>query len=319
MQGNIDLHMHSTMSDGTDSPADLVRHVLESGIRTFALTDHDTIRGAMEVQRILDADQNLGMDVPEFFRGIEFSCVSEGDAPFKCHLLGYQYDPEDEKFRAALDLDHGLRMAKTRSRLEYLEEKGIRFTKEELDYLHSLESPGKPHLRDLILRHGYAKSAQEAMDMIRTKVRMETRIPVRMAISGILSSGGVPVWAHPLGGEGEKHLSKEEFERRLRYLVGREAADGGSEADKASGAEAAERAAGEKLPAIMGIECWYSRYCEEEVNFLLEEAKKFGLLVSGGSDYHGTVKNIRPGEMNTFGKPVFSEQLTVAEELRKRS
>lgn len=72
------------------------------------------------------------------------------------------------------------------------------------------------------------------------------------------------------------------------------------------------------VPAIMGIECWYSRYSEDEVSFLLSMADKYHLLVSGGSDYHGIRKNIALGELNAFGKPVATEQLTVIDELRKR-
>lgn len=296
MSRDIDLHMHSTASDGTDRPDELIGHVKEAGVRTFALTDHDTIRGAMEVMRLLEEGRKRGEEEPEFFRGIEFSCLTAGEHPFKCHLLGYQYDPTDEMFQAALKLDHDRRLQKTESRLAYLKDKGYDLTQEEVDWIHGLESPGKPHLGHLLLKHGYAENLQAAINLVRCREKIETRIPVRTAMEGILSSGGVPVWAHPLGGEGEKHLSQEEFERRLCYMLGQ----GGPE------------------PAILGLECWYSRYDEEEIAFLLKEADKHGLLVSGGSDYHGSRKNIAIGELNAFGRPVGHEQLSLLSELRKR-
>lgn len=300
--GNIDLHTHSSVSDGTDSPADLIRHILESGIETFALTDHDAIEGALEVEEILRRDKEQGMKVPLFFRGIEFSCISEGEKPFKCHILGYCYDPENERFCSALRLDHDRRLAKIESRLDYLKEKGIVFDENELKWLHDQQSPGKPHIASLMLRHGYAKTMQEAIDQIRCKEKIQTRIPARMAIEGILAAGGIPVWAHPLGGEGEDHLPHEEFQRRLSYLLG-------------SGSTAAS--ASSQPCGIRGIECWYSRYDREEVEFLLSEAGRFNLLVSGGSDYHGGRKNISLGELNSFGQTVAAGQLTLAAALRK--
>ena len=303
----IDLHMHSTVSDGSDTPDELVRNVQKAGIRTFALTDHDTILGALEVEKLLRPEPECSS--LEFFRGIEFSCRAEDESRFKCHLLGYQYDPENEKFQYALKLGRGRRMQKLDSRIGYLRSHGAAFSDREIDWLHSLESPGKPHIADLMIRDGYAENRQEAIDRIHCEEKIETRIPADVAIEGILAAGGVPVWAHPLGGEGEEHISEAEFERRLQYLTGNRT--GRNQDGDTCPAE-------DPAPAVMGIECWYSRYSEEEVSFLLRMAEKYGLLVSGGSDYHGTRKNIKLGELNTFGKPVMTDQLTIIEELRKR-
>lgn len=105
------------------------------------------------------------------------------------------------------------------------------------------------------------------------------------AIQIIKNAGGIPVWAHPLGGEGEKHLSKEEFLPRLETMI-------------ASG--------------IQGLECYYSRYNQQEIEFLISCAKENNLLITGGSDYHGSnKKNITLAKLNQGNKPIESDELTL--------
>ena len=111
-----------------------------------------------------------------------------------------------------------------------------------------------------------------------------TRFDGREAIETIIQAGGIPVWAHPLGGEGERHLTAEEFLPRL----------------------------GEMLKfGIQGLECYYSRYNFEEINFLLNCARENNLLISGGSDYHGINKDIPPGRLNTEEKTVELKKITL--------
>ncbi len=301
----IDLHIHSSASDGSDSIPELLTNLQKAGIDTFAVTDHDTIDGAVEMETVI---RTLNL---HYVKGIEFSCVT----PLrKCHLLGYRYDADDPVFLSAIREGNDLRLAKLERRLTFLRETyHVKFTDEELAWLHSQKSPGKPHLADLLLKRGIGenrddiirnyfrgadnpKNRRRKADSNRTEEtngngsnrKSTDRIAAHTAISGILHAGGIPVWAHPLGGEGERLLTEHEFEEQLQYLL---------------------------RQGLGGLECHYSRYNEEQVVFLRKQAEKHDLLISGGSDYHGTRKTIALGTLNAYGAPVCKEQLTILREL----
>lgn len=276
MVGTIDLHMHSTASDGTDTPEQLLQKVRAAGLRIFSLTDHDAIDGCARLDPLVPADMT-------FFRGVEFSCFTPAG---KCHILGYQYQPDAPSMDRALEAGRALRLAKLTRRLDYLRtERGIVFSPAELDWLHSLSSPGKPHLAQLIVQQGKAADRTEAIHRYLDGIPGgDARIEAKLAIEAILGAGGVPVWAHPLGGEGETHLTPAAFAAQFAVL---------------------------RDLGIQGIECCYSRYTAEEVAFLLDQAKAHGLLVSGGSDYHGTAKTIPLGTLNAYGQPVEPADLTL--------
>ena len=273
MASFIDLHIHTTASDGSDSPIQLLEKLRMAGVRVFSVTDHDTIDGALALEG----------RVPEgmvFVRGVEFSCVTPAG---KCHILGYGYDPEHPALLDALRQGRQLRLEKLRLRLEQLERDfGIRLTEQELSWLHSRNSPGKPHLGRILLDRGMAPGLNEAINTYIRDVPGRDRIEGAVAVAAIEAAGGFPVWAHPLGGEGEKRLSPEKFENQLRTLLGY---------------------------GIRGMECWYSRYRLEEVRFLEDRARAHGLTVTGGSDYHGTnKKNLALGQLNADGIPWQPEQ-----------
>ena len=104
-----------------------------------------------------------------------------------------------------------------------------------------------------------------------------TRFDIKEAVSAIKSAGGIVVWAHPLGGEGETHLTKEEFLPKLNEML--------------------------KF-SIEGLECYYSRYSKEEVELLIECARKNNLYITGGSDYHGKNKDIPLARLNSDNIPI---------------
>ena len=268
MASSIDLHIHTTASDGSDTPVQLAQKLIAAGIRTFSVTDHDTIDGALEMEAL----------VPEgtvYIRGVEFSCVSQAG---KCHILGYGYDPRHPAFQAALEEGRQLRLEKLERRLAHLRENfGIELTAEEDRWLRSRQSPGKPHLGRILVDRGLAPDLSTAIKRYLKNVPGRDRIDARTAVEAIAASGGLPVWAHPLGGEGERRLDRAEFEAQLTVLM-----DCG----------------------IRGLECWYSRYAMEDVRFLLDQAKRHGLTVTGGSDYHGTNKrNLELGMLNCEDVP----------------
>ena len=253
MRSLIDLHIHTTASDGSDSPAELARKV--AGLRIFSVTDHDTIDGALQME-------NLVPPGTVYIRGVEFSCVSPAG---KCHILGYGYDPRHPALLAALEEGRTLRLEKLQRRLEALRAHfGIILTDDELSRLYSLNSPGKPHLGKILLDRGLAETLDGAIQTyLKIRVPGRDRIDAGRAIAAIEKAGGRSVWAHPLGGEGEKRLTPEKFEDQLQTLL----------------------AAG-----LKGMECHYSRYSREEIQFLRDRAAAHGLTVTGGSDYHGINK-----------------------------
>ena len=117
----------------------------------------------------------------------------------------------------------------------------------------------------------------------------KTKFEIEEAIDAITSSGAIPVWAHPLGGEGEKHISKNLFKQQLTKMM---------------------------KYGIKGLECYYSRYNLEEIDFLVEQATLNNLLISGGSDYHGTNKSVSIGKLNTLNKEIDSINLTLLDRLK---
>lgn len=275
MSSQIDLHMHSSASDGTDRPLCLAEKVKSAGIRIFALTDHDTVAGAEQLTQHLP-------DGVRFLPGIEFSCrMSSG----KCHILGYGCDTSHPAFQDALAQGAALRRAKLEKRIDFLREKGMCFPEEELDRLRQIPGVGKPHMGNLMVKYGYALDKQSAIvDTINRCPTKSSRIAAGTAVRAILASGGIPVWAHPLGGEGEPKTGREQFHNMLEELAG---------------------------CGLMGLECFYSRYPLAYCEKLAAAAQSRGLLISGGSDYHGTNKSIAMGTLNAGDREVPPERLTI--------
>ena len=261
-----DLHMHSTASDGTDSPRALRENAEKAGLRIAALTDHDTTAGWQEWTAA--APESSLIRIP----GIEFTCMADYG---KCHILGFCADENAPAFQAALAESAGLRRSKNHRRLDWLREQGMTFPQAEIDKLFEAPSVGKPQLADLIVRYGYAQQKDKALwDLLERAPGGTTRIPAKTAVEAIRAGGGIPVWAHPLGGIGERRISKQEFLGLLGELIGY---------------------------GLRGLECWYSEYRCQQCQELQETAEDRGLLVSGGSDYHGTVKKVRLSTLNAEG------------------
>lgn len=279
MPSPIDLHMHSAASDGTDSPLLLAETVKAAGIRTFALTDHDTAAGVRQLADRLP-------DGVTFIPGIEFSCKMTSG---KCHILGFGCDMDSAAFQRALAEGSALRRTKLDKRLNFLQEQGIVLPTEEMERLRQLPSVGKPHLGNLLVKYGFAANMQDA---IRNTINLcktgSSRIPAETAVKAILAAGGIPVWAHPLGGEGEKTVSPEQFDGMQKELSGY---------------------------GLLGLECYYSKYPLAHCKELAETAREHKLLVSGGSDYHGANKPIAPGTLNADGAEIPSEWITVLKAL----
>ena len=207
---------------------------------------------------------------PAFIRGVEFSCKDELG---KYHILGYGYDPSEPGIAEVVFKGHELRMKKTQARLQFLKEAfGFDFPKEEIQELLTRDNPGKPHIANMMIKHGYAKDIDEAIfGYINKKKFQNVHVRPEEAIEGILKSGGIPVLAHPTYGDGDDLIMGEEMEQRLHHLM-----DFGVE----------------------GLEAFYSGFSPKIQNEVLGLAEKYGLYVTAGSDYHGGNKMVDLGWTN---------------------
>ena len=271
----IDLHMHSTISDGTDTPEMVLASVKKAGIELFSVTDHDAIRASGEIADLLKKDD------PSFIPGVEFSCRDEEG---KYHILGYGYDPEAEPIRRVVELGHGYRMEKVRGRLDYLKTHfGFSFPEKELSALLSLPNPGKPHIGNLMVKLGFAATKEEAIGKYIDQVRFPNRyVRPEEAIRGILGSGGIPVLAHPCYGNGSQLILGEDMDRRVRRL---------------------------KEFGLQGLEGFYSGFTKKLRGEILSLAEKYDFYVTAGSDYHGSNKLVMLGDTGLTEAEEFPEGL----------
>jgi predicted metal-dependent phosphoesterase TrpH len=274
----IDLHTHSTASDGKLSPAELVRYADRAGIEVLALTDHDTISGLGEAS---SEASGIGLD---FIPGIEISAVF---TPGTMHMLGYFIDPWDAGLSETLSWLRGGRDDRNHLILGKLKDLGFPLELDEVSDLAGGESVGRPHIARAMMARGYVDSFKEAFDRFLGKGAAAYVDRVKMtperAIEEILGAGGLPVLAHPqtLG------LENRELEDVLRHLASL---------------------------GLAGIEAHYYSHSDEETARYTDLAKRFGLAVTGGSDFHG------PGMLDTqlgVGRGNMNVPRSVADRLRE--
>ena len=272
-----DLHIHSNCSDGSDFPTKLPEIVKKANIDVFALTDHDTVEGCLELSKTFD----------KFIRGVELTCLC---GKIKCHILGYGIDIYNEDLQNLIAKGKLLRRQKLETRIKYLKDvHNIELNEDELNWLYSRKSVVKTHMANILVKRGLASNNIEAMQKYLDACKTgNTRFDGQEAIDVIKKAGGIVVWAHPIGGEGEKHITEEELLPKLAEM---------------------------KKYGIQGLECYYSRYNQNEISFLVKQAKLNNLLITGGSDYHGENKDIPAGRLNVEEEYVNPEKLTILEKL----
>ncbi len=258
----IDLHMHTTVSDGTDTPEKIAALVQKAGIGFFAITDHDAVKGGKMIRDFLTEDS------PRFLTGVEFSCRDEEG---KYHILGYGFDPDAEAIQQVVETGHAYRMQKFQARLDFLKKEfGFVFSDEDLADLFEKDNPGKPHIGNLMVKYGYAKTKEEAIRQYINRVHFSNEfIRPEEAVKGILESGGIPVLAHPAYGSGDEIVVGEEMDRRLSRLIGY---------------------------GLQGVEAFYSGFTKRIRDEMLSFARKYDLYITAGSDYHGANKLVRLGD-----------------------
>ncbi|MEU9295849.1 PHP domain-containing protein [Streptomyces sp. NPDC048266] len=259
----IDLHTHSTASDGTDSPADLVRNAAAAGLDVVALTDHDTTRGHAEAIEALPEGLTL-------VTGAELSCRVDG---IGLHMLAYLFDPEEPELLAERELVRDDRVPRARAMVDKLRELGVPVTWEQVARIAGDGSVGRPHVAEALVELGVVPDVSGAFtpewlaDGGRAYVGKHELDPVE-AIRLVKAAGGVTVFAHPL------------------------AVKRGQVLPEASIARLAEA-------GLDGIEVDHMDHDEATRARLRGLAKELGLLTTGSSDYHGSRKTCRLGEYTT--------------------
>ena len=249
----VDLHCHSTASDGTLPPSQVVRLAKEAGLSALSLTDHDTINGVAEAAA---AAAEVGID---FLPGIEISC--EFPRPGTLHMLGYGIDPASTTLRDLTTTLLSARGDRNPLIVERLRELGLDVTMDDWRDEAKGGVLGRPQLAAILLRKGYVRSRQEAFDKYLGEGGAayfdKERLPSRRAIRMIRDAGGVAVLAHPI------QLRRENFPQ-VETIVKNLADEG-----------------------LSGVEVIHSDHDEMWVGELDRMAERFGLLKTGGSDFHG--------------------------------
>jgi len=244
----VDLHIHSTASDGRLTPEDVVRKSVENGLTVIAITDHDTVDSIAPALVAAKAFPWLKV-IP----GVETSTdVPSGEV----HILGYFVDYTDPEFVARLERMRHSRWGRAQGMIAKLRDLGIYIEWQRVQEIAGSGSIGRPHIAQAMLDKGYIASIKESFTKYIGRggpayVEREKMTPVE-AVELILRAKGLPVLAHPLTTNNPETMV------------------------------VALKAAG-----LVGIEAYYDGYTADEISRLVNLAVKYGLIASGGSDYHG--------------------------------
>lgn len=265
----IDLHVHSTCSDGTYSPTQLVDYAIRKGLAAFALTDHDSIDGLeeaiqyaakLQAQQISEKFCAAAPVIPEVIPGIELSTEYQGR---DIHIVGLYIDYHSQPFLKKLQEFVDSRTNRNYKMCALLRQAGVSVTYEELLAAYPDSVITRAHYAAYLLEKGYVKSRQEAFDRYvgdhaPCYVPREKITPAQ-AVHLILDAHGTPVLAHPI----QYNMNKERLEGLIREL---------------------------KEEGLMGIEAIYSTYTAADECQIRALATKYRLFISGGSDFHGANK-----------------------------
>jgi len=256
----IDLHIHSTASDGSLTPLEILDQARDLNIGAIAITDHDTIEGSKEALRI---------GVPpsvKFLTGVEISANPPSSFPLSgsFHILGYCIKLDDPVLNRTLDELQKARKNRNPQIIQRLNNLGIDISLNDVANEAGTGQLGRPHIARCMVEKGFAGSINEAFDRYLGKGKPayvdKYRVDCSKAIEIISGAGGIPVMAHPF-------LVKTETENILEELVRHL-----------------------KSKGLKGIEVYYPEHTPDYIAFYAELAKRHGLLMTGGTDFHGSLK-----------------------------
>ena len=255
----IDLHIHTTASDGSLSPQEVVTCARRAGLAAIAITDHDTVEGVRDI-----LSHGLPADL-SFISGVEISSLPP--APYRSkgsfHILGYGIDPDSPPLVEALESLRLQRETRNPQMISRLNDLGMDITLAEVAAEAGGAVVGRPHMASIMVRKKWVASVSEAFDRYLATGRPayveKGRIDFENAVSLIRAAGGLPVLAHPV----TVGLSPGDLKGLLKSLAGL---------------------------GLAGVEAYYSTHSPELTRFLLGCAESLGLVVTGGSDFHGAYK-----------------------------
>jgi ribonuclease III len=256
----IDLHIHSTASDGTSTPSEIITMAQELGLGAIAITDHDTLAGSKEA---------LGLTIPatiEMVSGIEISAapIAPFDFVGSYHILGYFIQVDNPALNQTLNELQQFRQERNQKIIQRLNNMDIPITMDDVGEKVNTGEIGRPHIATALLKNNIVHSIDEAFDQYlgtgKPAYVDKQRLSCRKAIKIIIESGGIAVLAHP----GLLNLEQEsDLENVIVSL---------------------------KKKGLKGIEVYYPDHSEQQVQELLRIASSQDLLVTGGTDFHGKLK-----------------------------
>ncbi len=272
--GTIDLHIHSTASDGSLKPAEILEQAVKKGLSAISITDHDTVAGVGQALR-------HGIpDAIEFIEGIEISAAYPPpfDNTASLHILGYGIRIDHPELLRMLEAQRAARSGRNPLIIEKLNAMGVPATMGAVAAAtgKDIDALARPHIAEFLVISGYAADIDDAFDRFLGRGKPayvdKYRIPAEKAISLIRAAGGIAVLAHPAllsearlserDGDGLKDPSDNRFESILETLI---------------------------ALGLGGIEAYYPGQTYEQTVFFVEAARKKGLLVTGGTDFHGDI------------------------------
>lgn len=255
----IDLHIHSTASDGSFTPAEIIDHAQKLNLAAIAITDHDSIDGSREALRI---------GIPpslNFLTGVEISAAHPpffpGSGSF--HILGYDIHLDNRDLNQALSKLQDARRNRNPSILKRLNKLGFQISLDEVNQEVGEGQLGRPHIAYAMVKKGFVTSIDEAFDKYlgtRGPAYVDKyRIECEQAIQIIRTAGGVPVLAHPALLDIENNQKLDALLQNLMKI------------------------------GLAGIEVYYPGHSPQQIRQYTELARKHGLLMTGGTDFHGTI------------------------------
>lgn len=256
----IDLHTHTCKSDGSYTPTELVDYAVRKNLAAVAITDHDSIEGLDEALLHAASRKKKGLPSVEVVPGIEFSTKYEKQ---DVHIVGLYISYDSDTFRTALDAFVNSRTNRNIQMCKNLQAAGIDITYEKLQAMYPDAVITRAHYASYLLGQGYVKSRQDAFAMYlgdHTKYFVpREKVTPTQAVHLILSSGGVPILAHPP----LYHMGNDRLDALVSSL---------------------------KENGLMGIEVFYSTYTNQDIRDMQRLSARYGLFPSGGSDFHGINK-----------------------------
>jgi 3',5'-nucleoside bisphosphate phosphatase len=262
--GKVDLHIHTTASDGKYTPSEIVRKASECGLTHIAICDHDSFEGVIPAQKA--ALNYPGISV---ISGVE---INTDTSLGELHILGFFIDCANPEMDTVLKRLRKSRIERAAKMIEKLHRLGINIDSERVRELAGEGSVGRPHIAQAMYEKGYVFSLQDAFAKYISRggpayVERDKTTPAE-AIQLILRAKGIPALAHPFTSENPEPLIKEL-----------------------------------KAAGLMGLEVFYGSYDSSQIQELLRLAYKYDLVPTGGSDFHG-LDNLSEPQLGTVNVPV---------------